>query len=256
MTKRDKMSAPIVAKTQRGLSAVSPFDAERVMADPVGTEYDLVKRSKRSNPQNSLYWQTLTQVVRATGKWPTSEHLHHELKLVCGYRMTVVDWETGEVTLAVDSTAFDNMPADSFKEYFDMAMSKLAEHVGFDPLAFYHGDNPPAQEKKKETASDSDVEQVAPREIMVHLCDYARKSLEFASDEYRNKAVSEGMIQVLKENYKDHVGENYYKILSSLDLPIRAVLDKKRTVDAAMKYIANELLKCRVDDIKFKRKQR
>lgn len=137
MAKRDKMSPPIVTKTARGLSAVSAFDAERIMGDPAGTEYDLVKRSKRSNPQNGLYWQTLTQVVRATGKWPTAEHLHHELKLVCGYRMTVVDWETGEVSQAVDSTAFDAMSADEFRTYFDLAMAKLAEHVGFDPLAFY-----------------------------------------------------------------------------------------------------------------------
>jgi hypothetical protein len=137
MTKRDKISPPIVAKTARGLSAVSGFDAERIMSDPAGTEYDLVKRTKRSNPQNSLYWQTLTQVVRATGKWPSAEHLHHELKLVCGYRMTIVDWDTGEVSQAVDSTAFDNMSADQFRTYFDLAMAKLAEHVGFDPLAFY-----------------------------------------------------------------------------------------------------------------------
>lgn len=137
MAKRDKISPPIVTKTARGLSAVSAFDAERLMSDPAGTEYDLVKRTKRSNPQNGLYWQTLTQVIRATGKWPTAEHLHHELKLVCGYRMTVVDWDTGEVSQAVDSTAFDQMKPDEFKAYFDLAMSKLAEHIGFDPLAFY-----------------------------------------------------------------------------------------------------------------------
>lgn len=137
MAKRDKISPPIVRKTARGISGATAYDAERIMSDPEGTEYDLVKRTKRSNPQNGLYWQTLTQVVRATGKWPTAEHLHHELKLVCGYRMTIVDWDTGEVSQYVDSTAFDMMSADEFKVYFDLAMAKLAEHVGFDPLAFY-----------------------------------------------------------------------------------------------------------------------
>ena len=136
MTKRDKRPAPIVRKEQRGLSPVAPFYAEQIIADPVGTEYDLVKRSKRSNPQNGLYWSTLSHVVKATGKWPTPEHLHHELKLVCGFKFTVVDWETGEASVAVDSTAFDAMSADEFRVYFDTAMEKLAEHLGFDPLAY------------------------------------------------------------------------------------------------------------------------
>lgn len=136
MAKHEKPPAPIVRKTARGLSPVSGWDAELIMSDVPGTEYDLVKRSKRSNPQNSLYWVTLANVCRATGKWPTPAHLHHELKLVCGFKMTVVDWETGEVSQAVDSTAFDAMTADEFRVYFDMAMEKLAEHVGFDPLAY------------------------------------------------------------------------------------------------------------------------
>lgn len=137
MAKRDKAPAPVVRKTLRGLSAVSAFDAEHFECDPIGTEYDLVKRSVRSLPQHRLYWQALTRVSIATGKWPTAEHLHHELKLISGYRMTVVDWETGEISQAVDSIAFDAMNADEFKAYFDAAMPKLAEHVGFDPLGFY-----------------------------------------------------------------------------------------------------------------------
>jgi hypothetical protein len=137
--RKDKPSAPIVRKGQKGIHGVSAYDAEILMSDPVGTEYDLVKRSRRSLPQHRLYWQVLTQVIRATGKWPTPEHLHHELKLICGYRMTVVNWETGEVSIAVDSTAFDAMNQDEFKFYFDLAMEKLAEHVGFDPLAFMEG---------------------------------------------------------------------------------------------------------------------
>lgn len=136
MAKREKAPPPIVRKTQRGIAPVSGYEAERLMADPVGTEYDLVKRSRRSNPQNGLYWQILSQVVRATGKWPTKEHLHHELKIVCGFRMTVVDWETGEATQAVDSTAFDEMKPDEFNRYFELAMAKLADHLGFDPLSF------------------------------------------------------------------------------------------------------------------------
>lgn len=136
MSKRDKRPAPIVRKEARGLSPVSGFFAEMVMEDPMGTEYDLIKRTKRSNPQNGLYWSILGHIVKATGKWPTPEHLHHELKLVCGFKMTVIDWETGKATDAVDSTAFDQMSADEFRVYFDHAMEKLSEHLGFDPVAY------------------------------------------------------------------------------------------------------------------------
>lgn len=134
--KRNKQPAPIVRKTPRGISPVAAFFAEQIMADPMGTEYDLVKRTRRSNPQNALYWSALNQVVKATGKWPTPEHLHDELKLICGYSRPAVDWKTGEVHTIVDSTAFNAMDADQFRAYFDAAMEKLAEHIGFDPLAF------------------------------------------------------------------------------------------------------------------------
>lgn len=136
MAKRDKRPAPIVRKEARGLSPVGSFFAEMIMEDPVGTEYDLVKRTKRSNPQNALYWSVLAHVVKATGKWPTPEHLHHELKLICGFAIPVVNWETGQPGVAVDSTAFDKMTHDEFRVYFDTAMEKLAEHLRFDPLAY------------------------------------------------------------------------------------------------------------------------
>jgi hypothetical protein len=134
--RRDKAPAPIIRKTAKGFAPVSAYDADLVMAAPLGAEFELVRRSRRSLPQQRLYWQALGQVVRATGKWPTAEHLHHELKLICGYRMTVVNWDTGEVSTAVDSTAFDAMTQDEFRVYFDLAMSKLSEHIRFNVLAF------------------------------------------------------------------------------------------------------------------------
>lgn len=136
MAKRDKPPAPIVKKTARGLLPVAAFFAEEIMAAPMGTEYDLVARTKRSNPQNALYWVTLSRVVKATDRWPTVAHLHNDLKLVCGYAYQTVNWETGEVVQAVDSTAFDAMTDAEFRVYFDLAMLKLSEHVGFDPLAY------------------------------------------------------------------------------------------------------------------------
>lgn len=134
--KRDKPPAPIVRKTPRGLSPVAAFFAEQISADPFGTEYDLMRRTKRSKPQNALYWKVLAEVVAATGGWATPSHLHMALKRACGFTYKTTDLLTGEERDEVDSTAFDAMSDDEFRVYFDTAMQKLAEHVGYDPLAY------------------------------------------------------------------------------------------------------------------------
>ena len=75
MMKREKPPVPMVRKERHGYSPVSAYDAELLFSDATGTEYDLVKRTKRSLPQLRLYWAMLGRVVKATGKWPTPEHL-------------------------------------------------------------------------------------------------------------------------------------------------------------------------------------
>lgn len=134
--KRDKQPPAIVRKSQRGISPVSAFDAEQVWNDPVGTEYDLVKRTKRSWPQLKLYWSMLNRVVKSTQGWPSAEHLSDEIKLTLGYRRKLVNLRTGEVTDTVDSIALDNMKHDEFIAYFEDAQKLLAERLGFDPLGF------------------------------------------------------------------------------------------------------------------------
>jgi hypothetical protein len=137
---RQKAPAPIIKRTVKGFALIGPYDAELIEADPVGTEYDLVKRSKRSLPQLRLYWQALAGVVRATDQWPSAEHLHEDIKLSLGYVRKSVNLRTCEVVLSVDSAGFDAMSADEFKLFFDKAMQLLAEQCGIDPLAFYgHG---------------------------------------------------------------------------------------------------------------------
>jgi len=140
MAKRDKAPPPMVAKTAKGeLVPVSAYDFEVIEGHPIGSQYNLVKRSKRSLKQNGLYWQMLGKIVKATGKWPTAEHLHDELKKACGYSVRVLDLRTGEMVEVADSTAFTNMTDDEFKIYFDQAVHKLAEALHFDPLFFYEG---------------------------------------------------------------------------------------------------------------------
>lgn len=134
MPKREKKPAPIVRKAGAGLEPVSAFAAEELDAYPVGTEFDLVARSKRSNPHHALYWAALTSVNRATEMFATPDHMHTSLKWACGYVTPVWNPDTGEIVEMVDSIGFDAMTQAEFAEYFDKAMAKLAEWTGVDPL--------------------------------------------------------------------------------------------------------------------------
>lgn len=136
MTKK-ATPTPIIRRTIKGFALGDAYSAELVERDPVGTEYDLVKRSRRSLPQHRLYWQALSAIVRATEQWPTAEHLHSDIKLTLGYTRKSVNLRTGEVVLSVDSTGFDAMPSDEFKLFFDKAMKLISEQCGIDPLEFY-----------------------------------------------------------------------------------------------------------------------
>lgn len=133
MTRKDKRPSPIVRKGPKGLYPVNAHYAEVIHGDAMGTEYDLVKRTRRSLPQLGLYWSVLTKCVRATDRWANAEKLHEALKMACGF-VTTNYTMAGEPFYTVDSIAFDKMDADQFREYFDAAMRKLAEHLGFDPL--------------------------------------------------------------------------------------------------------------------------
>lgn len=137
MTRRAKETAGcIVRKTPRGIVPVSGFDQEQLMGFEIGAEFKLVRLTKRSIPHHRAYWKALSLVVENDDKlWPTAEHLHDALKRACGY-VTVIYDLSGKPFLTTDSTGFDAMTQDEFRAYFDRAMAKLAEAVGYDPLAF------------------------------------------------------------------------------------------------------------------------
>lgn len=127
----------IVSKTARGgLSPASAFDAEQLDGEPIGAEYDLKRRARRSIPLQRTYWKTLKLFCDATDLFPTSDHLHDALKHDLGY-VTVRQDLNGRPYIVADSTAFDAMKTDAeFRPYFDKAMARLAEVGGFDPLAW------------------------------------------------------------------------------------------------------------------------
>jgi hypothetical protein len=127
--------AIIVRRTPRGLSPVSGYDAEQLAMIPLGEEFDVVRRSRRSLPQLRTYWKALTLVVRATDAWPTPEHLHEAIKLDLGY-VTTVRGLDGKTSVITDSAGINAMNGEEFKLFFDRAMQRLAEETGIDPLSF------------------------------------------------------------------------------------------------------------------------
>lgn len=136
MAKRSKESAGLVVrKGMKGLYPASPFDAEQLDAFPVGTEFRAASLTKRSLPQHRTYWRALSGVVAATEAWPTAEHLHRALKRDLGYVTTVLGLN-GKPFEDEDSTAFDAMNQEQFQAYFNTAMKRLAEVVGYDPLGW------------------------------------------------------------------------------------------------------------------------
>ena len=127
----------LLRRTKHGLEALNAIDAEALAEIGLGSDVEVVLRKRRSGPQQRLYWRTLSEVVAATDKWPTSKHLHNDLKLALGYVEKHVNAFNGAMTYQADSTAFEKMKGDEFKTYFDRAMKLIAESCGFDPLAQY-----------------------------------------------------------------------------------------------------------------------
>lgn len=116
------------------LLPVSHYDAERLEDAKQGQVFNLTPTGKRSNPHHNLYWSTLRSVCKATSKWPTEEHLHDLIKLACGYYKFEYSSLVGGFVKMTDSISFDKMTQQEFNQFFESAIEKLAEDLGYDPL--------------------------------------------------------------------------------------------------------------------------
>jgi hypothetical protein len=133
---KDKPPAPMVTRTEKGLRPANAWDAEALSTDPLGTEYELHKITRRKPKQHRTYWRALNLVVKANNRWPDAEHLHDELKLALGFYRKAANLKTGEIMLIPDSTAFDKMEQDQWQAFMDGAMKLIAKECGFDPLSW------------------------------------------------------------------------------------------------------------------------
>ena len=134
MKSRSK-SKPVLQVTKRDgqFMPLTQYDAEEIEAHPEGQLYDIVPVADRSDPHHKLYWAILGRVVKDSGLWPSSAHLHDDLKMLCGHYRTVVNKTTGGLYYVPDSIAYAKMDQRQFQEYFEQAMMKLSETLGYDP---------------------------------------------------------------------------------------------------------------------------
>ena len=131
---KDKPPAPIVVKVGSRLAPVSPYDADELDRYAIGTEFDLVARTKRSIPQNGTYWKALDKAVEATGRWPSREALHTALKVKLGHVDPIFGMDGRVVGMQPKSTGFEAMSHVEFRDYMDRAMAELSGTLGYDAL--------------------------------------------------------------------------------------------------------------------------
>lgn len=116
--------------------AVKPYDRISAIAMegfPIGQVMICTPRKGRTAPRNSAYWAGLHNAIDATDAWPTTQHLHDDLKRLCGYVDTYHNPLTGRDEIRVQSTAFSKMSEAEFAQFFKLAQMKFIKIMGFDP---------------------------------------------------------------------------------------------------------------------------
>lgn len=121
--------------TKRGL-ALHPADrdARGVMAKLEDGESVLMQVWRpRNMKQHRKYFALLNNVVEATGRWTSTEHLRRDVLIALHRYDEQVDQFTGEVAKIPHSMAVASMPRDDFERLYDDTMKLLADALGCDP---------------------------------------------------------------------------------------------------------------------------
>lgn len=104
------------------------YDREMLLELPRNATVRLQFAQPRSLPRHRLYRVVLRQVVKNTHLFATEEALHKTLLVGCGVVEPVITVE-GEILMIPSSTAFDAMPEEEFKAYFDEAMQIITTNI-------------------------------------------------------------------------------------------------------------------------------
>lgn len=120
-------------KTPHGFKPYDQYSLGVLGDDVNGQVYKLTPRKGRMIARNAAYWIGLGLAVKATDSWPTAEHLHIDLKKLCGYVEAYHNPLTEKDEIRVQSTAFDRMTESEFVAYFMLAQQRFIAKMGFDP---------------------------------------------------------------------------------------------------------------------------
>lgn len=89
--------------------------------------------SPRNMAQHRKYFAILNNVVEATGRWVSSEHLRRDILLALGRFDQHVNQFTGEVVQVPHSMAVASMPKNEFERLYDDTLKLLTDALGADP---------------------------------------------------------------------------------------------------------------------------
>lgn len=111
------------------LLPISASDDEDLRKYPIGSQFRLEVITRLTDKLRRRYWSTLSDVIHRTAIKPTKEALNEALKWDLG--RVDVDYDLiGRPRLATLSTA--DMDDAAFKTFYEEAMIRLSELVGYD----------------------------------------------------------------------------------------------------------------------------
>lgn len=87
----------------------------------------------RNLRQHRKYFAILNNVVEATGRWTSTEHLRRDILISLHRYDEHVNEFTGEVVQIPHSMAVASMPREEFERLFDDTIRLLTEALGADP---------------------------------------------------------------------------------------------------------------------------
>lgn len=87
----------------------------------------------RNMSQHRKYFAILNNVVEATGKWTSTEHLRKDILIALHRFDEEINQFTGEVRQVLHSMSVASMPKVEFERLYDDTIKLLTEALGCDP---------------------------------------------------------------------------------------------------------------------------
>lgn len=87
----------------------------------------------RNAAQHRKYFALLNNVVEATGRWSSTEHLRRDILIALHRYDEEVNSLTGEVRQVPHSMSYASLPKAAFEALYDETMVLLTEALGCDP---------------------------------------------------------------------------------------------------------------------------